>query len=337
MERLEVMLRNQARALAKECTGPTAVYVAILTLFVLGAFLFKDTGIHAIAGGTEYEGIRRRRFAGITLMALAVICAGLKVFSQSEAPSRDLPPAVLEKAQPTTAQGKPSPYPDSQPASNAASSYFPYATANPALPQAAPVETPLREANELLKQRLLDSALDKVNEAIRAAPQNPDAYCLRGSINARKMLWDDAEKDYQTVLQLDSKNIQVKFDMAELQFMQKKYVEARPGFDALKQNSDFGDLAAYKVFLCDLFGGHEETAAAELEAFNQAGTNASYPFANAAWCLYQHKTEEARTWLTSAAKIYEPYKLGVYASSLNDLGYLPLPPPAPEQAKSGSP
>jgi len=185
----------------------------------------------------------------------------------------------------------------------------------------------MREAFALLQQKRFDEALDKLHAAIQSDPQNAGAYGLRGSIYVEKKLWDQAEMDYQTALQLDGKNVQTKFNLAEIDFMQKKYDDARPGFVTLEQDPNMGDLASYKIFLCDLFGGHEDVAKKELDAFNQVGTNAPYYFGNAAWLLYHQKTEEARGWLTSAGNIYAPYKFKLYAASLIDLGYMPLPPP----------
>ena len=316
MDSFKDMLHSLARALMSESKDPMVVYVGILGLFVLGALLFRNTSIHAIAGGTEYEAKRRRRFAGVTLMGLALICAGVQLLSQSNAPSEDIPPLLLKKKQQELAKEKTSPTSESASSTNTvlANAVTSYPISKITSSGQAPTDRVgllLREASQLLQQRLLDSALDKVNEAILAAPQSPAAHCLRGNIYAEKRLWDEAGKDYETVLQLDGKNQQVKFDMAELLFMQKRYDEAQPAFAALKQDNELGDLAAYKVFLCDLLGGHEQTAAKELEAFNKVGSNASYYFANVAWCLYHHKTEEGRNWILSAANIYGPKKLGI--------------------------
>jgi len=211
--------------------------------------------------------------------------------------------------------------------SNAPAISSPATSANDNQPPPAPVALLLHEALQLVEQKQFDAALDKVNAALQVAPQNSHAYGLRGNIYAEKKLWSQAEKDCQTAIQIDGKNVQFKLNLAEIQFMQKKYDEARPGFLALEQNSDMGDLAAYKVFMCDLFGGHEHAAAQDLDVFNQAGSNASYYFANATWSLYHHKTEDARSWLMSAAKIYSHNKFMLYVASLSDLGYLPLPPP----------
>jgi len=171
-------------------------------------------------------------------------------------------------------------------------------------------------------------SLDTINATLQSNPKNLDAYLDRGAIYSQKKLWVQAENDYKTILQLDSNNFIAKFNLAEIKFQQKEYADARPGFIALQDNTDHGDLAKYKVFLCDLFNGNEAMAAKELDAFNLIGANASYYFGNAAWDLYHKKPEDARGWLASAIRIYTPKKCSLYAASLQDLGYLPLPPPA---------
>jgi tetratricopeptide (TPR) repeat protein len=188
----------------------------------------------------------------------------------------------------------------------------------------------IRDAYTLDTQGKYDDALAKVNAAIQSNPKSIPAYILRGDIYSRKKQFDMSQKDYDSVLQLDPKNGTAKFNMAELKFMQKDYDGARPGFVELEANTDLGDLATYKVFLCDLFGGHTDVAQKEYDDFNKVGGNASYYFANVAWDVYHKNTDDARTWLGSAQRIYPPQKFLLYASSLHDLGYLPLPPlPAP--------
>jgi tetratricopeptide (TPR) repeat protein len=184
----------------------------------------------------------------------------------------------------------------------------------------------LQDALRLESQGRLDSALERVNSVLQVNSKNSDAYCVRGQIYSRMKRWDLAQADIEAILQIDDKNSVAKFNLVELKFMQKAYNDARPGFIAMEQDPDLGDLAAYKVFLCDLFGGHEDVAQSELDVFNKTGENPSFYFANAAWCLYHKRPEDARGWLNSAGSIYEPWKASRYSSSLSELGYLPLPP-----------
>jgi predicted Zn-dependent protease len=184
----------------------------------------------------------------------------------------------------------------------------------------------LRAAYQDFAKGDLDAALDKVNGVIKLNSQNKQAFLLRASIYAQQKQWDKADYDYEVALVNDPNDAIAKFDLAELKFMQKKYDDARPGFAKVQGDKELGDFAAYKVFLCDLFGAHEDVAARELEAFNHVGGNPSYYFGNAAWDLAHNKTEDGADWLKSAARIYanSPQKFSNYTRSLTSLAYLPI-------------
>jgi hypothetical protein len=126
---------------------------------------------------------------------------------------------------------------------------------------------------------------------------------------------------------MDPKNDGLRYDLADLKFKQRQFDDARSAFVPLQDNHDSGisDLVRYKIFLCDLLGGHDDVASKELDAFNQVGSNASYYLGNAAWNLVHKKPEEAKTWLVSASHIYSESKQLRYASTLKEMGYLPLP------------
>jgi len=173
-----------------------------------------------------------------------------------------------------------------------------------------------------------DEALAIFNMVLQKEPQNIKALLLRGDIFMIKQQWEPAAKDFQAVLQIDNTNGEAKFDLADLKFMQHQFDDARTAFVALPESKDddLKDLTSYKIFLCDLLGGHEDAAAKEFAAFNQAAGGASYYFGNAAWSLVHKKTEEARTWLMSAANIYPARKHMMYMGILKEMGYLPLPP-----------
>jgi tetratricopeptide (TPR) repeat protein len=219
---------------------------------------------------------------------------------------------------------------------NAPSSQAP-APSPAALPPPSPVAVPdppgtaeVRASFDLLSKGKVDDALAQVNAAIQLAPQNSDAYGMRGSIYTEKKQWDLAQQDFQKVLELRPNDVSARFNLSEVKFRQKQYDDARVGFAALAKDVQLGDLAAYKMFLCDLYGGHADAADKELAVFNQAGGNPSYYFGNAAYSLYHKNTEDGRGWLISAVQIYSQNKVNLYAASLKDLGYLPLPPPPPK-------
>ena len=206
----------------------------------------------------------------------------------------------------------------------------------PKAPAPAPTPTTPVEASaqmvtaavKLMNANDGNGALDKLNEAIRLNPRSSGAYVLRASIYCQKKLWSQAEEDFKAAQQLVPTNVVLKFNIIEIKFMQKQFDAARPGYLALESDPDMGDFASYKVFLCDLAGGHEALAAKELAAFEKTG-DASYYFGNAAWSITHQKFGDARSWLDSASHIYPPRKSAYYAEALIYLGYLPLPDAKP--------
>lgn len=173
----------------------------------------------------------------------------------------------------------------------------------------------------------LDGALNALTQAINLNPNSTGAYVLRASIYCQRHQFKPAEDDFNAAARLAPTNPVLKLNLVEIKFMQKEYDLARPGFASLTKDPDMGDFAKYKVFLCDLLGGHEDQAKKELDVFNDVMGNASYYFANASWDLVHKDTEGARSWLLSASHIYPAQKFTMYGQSLRDLGYLPIPEP----------
>jgi tetratricopeptide (TPR) repeat protein len=181
------------------------------------------------------------------------------------------------------------------------------------------------EAVKLETKGDLDGAIAKASDSLQRNPGELKTLVLRGDLYAKKRMWPEAQSDFQAALKIDQENAYAKFDLAEIKLMQKQFADARPGFRDLVYDPNLGDLAAYKVFLCDLFGGNKDDAEQQLRAFDKIGGNPSYYYANAAWMLYNKKPDDARSWLDSAARIYSSEKNHTYLSTLDELGYLPPP------------
>jgi Tfp pilus assembly protein PilF len=192
------------------------------------------------------------------------------------------------------------------------------------------------EAIGLANKNKFSEALDRLNKAIQLNPKNSGAYVLRASLYCQQKKWDLAEADFETAAKLAPHNVVLKFNIIEVKFMQKQYDAARPGYVALESDPDMGDFASYKVFLCDLAGGHMDAAKKDLDAFDKFGGNPSYYFSNAAWSIYHKNYADARSWLQSAIHIYDPRKNSYYAESLIYLGYLPLPGDTPGSATNAA-
>jgi predicted Zn-dependent protease len=187
----------------------------------------------------------------------------------------------------------------------------------------------LRDARDLSRQGKTDEAIAKVTTLLQSDPRSMTGYDLRGQLYINKKDYTNAANDFQAAHLIDPKNVIINFNIAQTKFLQKDYDGAKTAFLGLQvvKNSDMADMANYQAFLCDLAAGHTDAAQKEFDAFNNAGEFASYYYANVAWNLFHKNIEEGRSWLASASRIYTAQKNQLYAKSLFDLGYLPLPPP----------
>jgi tetratricopeptide (TPR) repeat protein len=169
-----------------------------------------------------------------------------------------------------------------------------------------------------------EDGLARVNAAIKLYPNNAVAYIVRGNIYGEKKMWAASQSDYQKALSIDPHNGAAKINLAELQFRQKQYDQARAIFLTVESDPNLGDLASYMVFLSDLYAAHDAAAGRDLAVFNAAKDNASYYFGNVAWDLLHKNISGARDYLQSAQAIYAPNKVRLYESNLIESGYLPL-------------
>ncbi len=161
----------------------------------------------------------------------------------------------------------------------------------------------------------LDQAASEATTAIQLDPQNPSAYELRGSIYIEKKVWDRAERDYAKADQI-SPDPAYKYKLAEIKFLQRAYGDARSRFALLQKDPRLGDLATYKVLLCDLLDRHDSIAAQDLAAMDQGAKQPSYYFGHFAWALFHHGGGDAAKSLAAAKKLYDKSTYDLYYSFL---------------------
>ncbi len=66
-----------------------------------------------------------------------------------------------------------------------------------------------------------------------------------------------------------------------------------PRFAKLQGDPHLGDLASYKVFLCDMLGFHQAAALQDLAALDQGPQSPASCYSHIAWDLYHNQRAEA--------------------------------------------
>src|SRR3982751_523627 len=172
---------------------------------------------------------------------------------------------------------------------------------------------------EALKQ--LD-AID-ARQADLAESQN-----LRGVIFMREGIYDKAEAALHEALRIDPKFWNARFNLAEIPFLKRDWVEARNRFQELLSNNisdlqgEAAQLIQYKILLTYLLEGKENMVDSILAKFELSPETPAVHYANAAIGLQHNNTKEAKDWMAAAEKSFSPQLNKLFAESLYEVGWL---------------
>lgn len=165
-------------------------------------------------------------------------------------------------------------------------------------------------------------AKEMVTQLNAITPDNSSVMNLLGAIHTKEGNYEGAVQAFSKAAELAPKDFRPRFNIAEVEFLQKNYPEARTKFQKLVDEDDTNELAAYKVFLTYLLEGNSAMAKQKLSGFNEFSDWPTYYFSQAAQSFQDGNTEEAQDWIISARKIYPGGRNALYAETMLDLGWI---------------
>src|SRR5204862_6607097 len=127
---------------------------------------------------------------------------------------------------------------------------------------------------------------------------------------------------------IDSKFWNVRFNVAEIAFLKKDWVEARKRFQDLLSNNisdlqgEAAQLIQYKILLTYLLEGKENMVDSILAKFELSPETPAVHYANAAIALQHNNAKEAKDWMAAAEKSFSPQLNKLFAESLYEVGWL---------------
>ena len=190
----------------------------------------------------------------------------------------------------------------------------------------------LQEAAGFIQGIRLTEGLDRLIRIEQMAPRLHQAHNLRGVIFTKLEDYETARAAFRKALEIKDGSL-ARFNLAELDFAEKKSALAEAAFSKLK--ADFPDLREstvklidYKLFISALLqsespGDEKEKAAlAALETFDPFDTSPVYYYSHAALAFHKGDEEDAREWIASAGRIYDKPTAAVYLDALHEMGWL---------------
>jgi len=188
--------------------------------------------------------------------------------------------------------------------------------------------------------RRYDAVLEKLDRIERRAPPDVELLNFRGAVFAEQQRFEEAREQFKKALAIDAKAFWPRYNLAEVDFMERRYDLARSGFWRMLADFPQNDLVQFKVILCDLMRDDFPRARAGLQQMKFPCDSAAYYFAHAAWEVAHGNSEGAHRWISEAGSVFGDRVSPVLVESLSQLGWMPdvrapvlalgLPPEAPD-------
>lgn len=186
-------------------------------------------------------------------------------------------------------------------------------------------------SNFLRGVRLLES-LEKLNEIEAITGPNHYLENLRGAVYTKMRRFDKARDHFSKALELakglNAEAFHPRFNLAELDFVEKHWDAARDAFQKLlkdpgKPNTSSDTLINFKILICNLQQKKESEAELMMKDFDPYDADSPvYYYANAVKLFVKDDKDGANEWLESARRIYPKEVNEVYNDSLVEMGWL---------------
>ncbi len=176
-----------------------------------------------------------------------------------------------------------------------------------------------------------DEALVALDAIDKRQPDLAESLNLRGVVYMRQEKYDKAETALRKALALEPKFWNASFNLAEIPFLKKNWVEARTRFEALVagENNELqpetSQLIQYKILLTFVLQGKKDMADWILDKFELSKDSPALYYSNAAIALQEGNQAKAHEWKSSAEKKFSAPLNKLYAESFYEVGWLKKP------------
>ena len=200
--------------------------------------------------------------------------------------------------------------------------------ANDVAPTNAELEAMYDKAFRAFDSANYVQALKELDGIDARKPDLVESQNLRGVIYMRQGIYDKAEAALSEAERLNPKFWNARFNLAEIPFLKKDWVEARKRFQELLTSNaselqgDATQLIQYKILLTYLLEGNDTMVDSILAKFELSPGTPAVHYANAAIALQHQNIPESKNWIAAAEKNFSPQLNKLFAESLFEVGWL---------------
>ena len=200
-----------------------------------------------------------------------------------------------------------------------------------AKPEKSELESMYDKAFRAFDSAQYGDALKALDAIDARQPDLAESYNLRGVVYMRQEKYDKAETALRKALSIEPRFWNASFNLAEIPFLKKDWVEARNRFTTLMAGENEGlqpetsQLIQYKILLTFVLQGKENTVDWILNKFEQSKGSPALYYSNAAIAFHRGNEKEAKEWLSSASKQFSAPLNKLYAESFYEVGWMAKP------------
>lgn len=165
----------------------------------------------------------------------------------------------------------------------------------------------------------LDAASANVGQLLKDTPHDPVALNLLGSVQTRKKDYPAARATFEKILEDSPSFFPAQFNLGEILFLEKNYPAAREHFQSMRASDPKNELLQFKVVLCDIQAGDEDSARRVLRAMRFPGDSPAWYYASAAIENNQGNHAQARRLVRTAREIFGE-KTSLFDESFETIG-----------------
>ena len=187
--------------------------------------------------------------------------------------------------------------------------------------------TKLIKAQNLFNQKRIFDTLQKIDELDKIFPDHPNALNLKGACYVELRNFEKASAIFKKVIRIAPDNVNVQFNLAEVDFVTKNWQSARDRFQKiiplLKRNKPMLRLCEFKLLLCNLKLGKVKEAIAIKDSHDAWDDSPFHYYATAAILYHSGKKKEAEKSLRDARYIWKNDKaLSAWQDTMIEYGYV---------------
>lgn len=184
------------------------------------------------------------------------------------------------------------------------------------------------KAQNLFNQKRIFDTLEALDELAKIFPNHPAELNIRGACYVEIRAFAKANAIFEKILEVAPDNSNVLFNLAEVDFVTKKWARAHDRFEKLisklpKEQKAMIRICEFKLLLCKLKLDKLDEAKALMKKYDHWDDSPYYYYANAAVLYHEDNKLEAEKMLRGARYVWRNAAvLAPWQDTLIEFGYI---------------